>query len=126
MQRIRQLWPFIRPGAALLCFGALCVVGYRRGYNAQDDLYAGQTPVVVRHKVDDLMGPDYSASGMAATADSLIVLVQSLRLNDPNRTVTFNTSPATASFSNLEVATFPYLQKSVEKLLNEIRNPPSS
>jgi hypothetical protein len=126
MPRLRPSWQFCRRGVAVLVVIALCVIGYRRGYNAQDDLYAGQTPVVVRHKVDDLMGPDFSASGMTNTADSLIALVNSLPLEDANRAVTFNASRASGNFSALEVTTFPYLHKAVEKLLNDIRKPTRS
>jgi len=72
------------------------------------------------------MGPDFSASGMTATADSLINLVNSLPLEDANHAVTFNASRASGSFSALEVATYPYLHKAVENLLNEIRKPTRS
>ena len=126
MPRYLPSWRLCRRIFAATALIALCLLGYRRGYHAEHDRFAGQTPVVVRHKVDDLMGPDYSAAGMTTTADSLIALVTTLRLDDPNRKITFATSRATASFTLLDVTTHPYLQKSVENLLNQIRKPPSS
>jgi hypothetical protein len=118
-----KLWKALRLSAACAVFAALSTVGYIRGYNAEDER-ANQTAVPIPHKMDDLLGPDYSAAGMQETTQSLITLVHSLHLEEIRRNVVLNPVSAAPGFTNLQVTTFPYKHKEIERLFNQLRNPP--
>jgi hypothetical protein len=124
MQRWAKITKAVRLAAALAIFAALTAVGYDRGYNAEDER-AAQRAVLVAHKIDDLLGPDYSASGMLETTQSLIALVHSLHLEAARRVVAQNPVTANAGYSVLQVTTYPYLHKEIEGLFDQLRKPDS-
>lgn len=113
----------IRLCLAATLFATLSLVGYRRGYEAEDPARGKQTMTTVSHNIGDLVGPDFSASGMMATADSLIDLIHSLHLEGERRAYRLNPIQAAGAYSQLQVTTYPHLHKDVERLLNQIRKP---
>jgi hypothetical protein len=125
MQRSAKIWKAFRLGAAFAVFAGLTAIGYLRGYDAEDRDRAKQTAVLVPHKMDDLLGPDFSAAGMQETTQSLIALVNSLHLEEVRRNVVLNPISATSGFTMLQVTTFPYKHKEIERLFNQLRKPPN-
>lgn len=112
----------IRLCLAAALFTALCIHGYRRGYEADDHARLKQTMTAVQHDIDDLLGPDFSAAGMMQTRASLVDLIHSLHHGNESRAYQLNPIQS-SGYSKLQVTTYPYLHGDIKKLLNEIRNP---
>jgi len=121
--RLKRLF---RISIAMLLLAALCIWGYqggyRNGYEIGDPGRAKQTLVVVDYDVNDLLGPDYSASGIKQTTDGLIALIQSDGTETSRRHYMLNAIQR-PNYGIIQVNAYPYMHKEVERLLKQIREP---